>query len=817
MDPFLSINLEMLGNKHRQDPRQTPHRPSGRLSLWERKKRSRYWLGLVGIVFGGVLFYSTALWLSMTVYPLPSALLESDYSTLYLDSQNRLLRISLSTSEKYRIRLSLNEISDNVKHGFLAYEDKHFYHHPGVNPYALLRSALCNVRHGRVVMGGSTLTMQIAKMMEPKRRTFRSKMVEVFRALQLESRYSKDELFALYLNLIPMGGNIEGVGAASYLYFGKPARELSPGESALLIALPGSPNRYRPDLHPEGAQRRKAHILQQISPALNLPLSAVQENARRPIPTHRFINPYDAPHWVRRVSHMGNPFVKHLTMSRRIQSLAESQLRKTVNALSPEGSFNGAVIVVDNASMNVLAYVGSPDFNDQVHGGQLNGAAIERSPGSLLKPFLYGLGIEKGVITPRKLVYDIERNYDGYQPANFEKKYLGPVPAEEALARSLNVPAVNLEYELGVDGLEAFIRKARLFDKERAKRSSGLSLVLGAYPLSLEELVTLYSALPNQGRLRRLVFFEDQGQDPNSGISLLRPETCFIVSDMLTKLERPDLPQSWEFTASRGKLAFKTGTSFGLRDAWSIGYTRRYTVGVWLGNVNAKGSSALIGIKAAAPLLLSILNDLSRYDDAWLPRAPGVREREVCALSGEPLGPYCTHKRTDYFIPGVSAQATCSVHQQIQVRKKDGLQVCRLCMSGPRKAYVEKTIEIWPPDIAAFFRSRGKLETIPPAHNPSCPGLLSDKDKALRLRSPLPGGFYTLTDALSHEAQRIPLMVQGRHGESTVFWYVDDQLVGEGPPDRVFYVKPIPGRHRVSVMDIRGHFDTAEFNVRRMF
>ena len=374
---------------------------------------------------------------------------------------------------KYRIRLHLDDMGDDLKRGFLLYEDKHFYHHPGVNPWALARSAVCNIRHRRVLMGGSTLTMQIAKMMEPKPRTFGSKMIEVFRALQLESHYSKDELFELYLNLIPMGGNIEGVGAASYLYFGKPARGLSFGESALLIGLPRCPNRYRPDLHSDQAKRQKMKIMSQIGPALGLTPQEFQENALRAIPHKRYPNPFECPHLIVRTRSLGNPYAKHYTIDPRIQSLCEDLLHKTVQKLEPEGSSNGAVIVIDNATMKVLAYVGSPDFQDSAHGGEMNGAALLRSPGSLLKPFLYAIGLEKGLLTPRKLVYDIERNYDGYIPANFDKRFLGPVAAENALARSLNVPAVNLEFELAARGTGSVYPQSANGQRTARQTSSG--------------------------------------------------------------------------------------------------------------------------------------------------------------------------------------------------------------------------------------------------------------------------------------------------------------------------------------------------------
>jgi penicillin-binding protein 1C len=754
-----------------------------------------------------------AFWLlSLQLFPLP-AVLEQDYSTLSLDPDGRLLRISLSPRDKYRIRLPLSQMDEHLKKGFLLYEDRYFYRHPGINPFAILRSALANIRNQRVIMGGSTITMQIAKLMEPKRRTWKAKIIEGFRALQLEAAYSKDELFELYLNTIPMGGNIEGVGAASYLYYGKPAQHLSFGEIALLIGLPRSPNSYRPDLHPQAAQLQKVKIMNRIGPPLGISPAVILGNVQAPLPRNRFSNPFSCPHLVVRTRALKSEPIHRHTIIPSLQAHCEALLRKTVDGLRKERSYNGAVIVIDNKTMKVLAYVGSPDFNDAEHGGQINGAAIWRSPGSLLKPFLYASAIDQGVLTPRKVLFDIERNYDGYIPANFDRRFLGPVPAEEALARSLNVPAINLEFELGQSGLAALVRKSRLGDPRRRPGTAGLSLVLGAYPFTLEDLVRFYSVFANKGFLRDLVFFEEDADRPNQGFQLLSPESCFIMAEVLSKLERPDLPQSWEFTPSRGKIAFKTGTSFGLRDAWTIGFNPDYTVGVWLGNVDSKGSSALVGIQAAAPVVVSIFNDLTRYDDHWFKKPERVHSREVCAVSGQPAGPFCGAKIRDSFIPGISQNIACSVHRRLTVRKKDGVEVCAACMTGPRSAYAEKIVQVWMPDVASFLRQKGFSTVLMPRHNPTCQA--ARNDRGLKIRSPMAGGYYAVTDVLEGTAQKIPLMLQSQSGTEKVYWFIDDVFLGQGSPDQTHYLKPVPGRHRLSVVDGRGQFDSVEFFVRR--
>lgn len=749
---------------------------------------------------------------SLYIFPLPINVLEKDYSTVHLAINNELLRITLSPSQKYRIKLKLDDISEYLKSGFLFYEDRFFFYHYGINPVSIMRALLLNAQNKKIISGASTITMQIAKIMELRPRTLKSKIIEIFRAIQLEKKYSKKELLEIYLNMVPMGGNIEGVGAAAYLYFGKPAKNLTLGESTILVALPKSPNTYRPDIYPQNAKKQRCKVLSRIGDKLEKSQDIVQKAIVENIPEKRFSNPYQIPNLLSRTESMGSEFFKRYTVNMTLQKYCENMIEKTIKKLKNNGCYNGAMILIDNKTMEVLAYVGSADFNDSEHGGQINCANIKRSPGSALKPFLYSMGIEKGIITPQKILFDIERNYDGYNPINFDKKFIGPVTAEEAIVNSLNVPAVNLEYELGQSGLIEFLRKAHIIDEKKQIKETGLSLVLGAYPLTLEELVRLYSCLANGGKLRDLKFFKES-YFQNEGFQILSPETCFIISTMLSKVERTDLPQSWEFSPTRGKIAFKTGTSFGLKDAWCIGYNPDYTVGVWLGNVNCKGSSVLVGIKVAAPIVVETFNSLTRYRDSWFKKPENVRERKVCAVSGEVACLYCKKIITDFYIPGVSNNQTCSVHHQIYIRKSDGLEVCRYCMSGFPKEYYSKIVEIWPPDVASFLRSRNKEVESIPKHNSDCNAI--EARKGLKIKSPMPNGCYVITSALPVKTQKIMLKVQSDISCETVYWFVDDRLIAQGSSDKEFYVAPVEGEHTVVVINVRGQFDSVKLKVKK--
>lgn len=779
------------------------------------KKMALLWkwkaVKLLSVLVGATLCFEALLYISFVVYPLPVFELERDFSTVHLGSDNELLRITLSPNGKYRVKLKLEDISEYLKKGFLLYEDRYFYRHGGINPFSLVRAVVTNINHNKK-LGASTITMQIARMSEPKPRTIKAKLLELIRALQLEKRYSKHELLEIYLNSVPMGGNIEGVGAAAYLYFNKPASQLSLGESALLIALPKSPTAYRPDLSPEKAKIQRNKVIDRIGIQLARSETMIAGALAEKIPGQRMENPFRAPSLILRTTAGSQEFIKNYCIRLPLQEYSEEIIARSIKQLSKRGCYNGALLIINNRTMEVLTYVGTADFNDAAHGGQINCANIKRSPGSLLKTFLYAQGVEQGITTPKKILFDIERNYDGYNPANFDQKFTGLVTAEEALINSLNVPAVNLEYELGKNGLREFLQKARLIDKQRRGLNPGLSIVLGAYPLTLEELVRAYAALANDGKLRELVYFKNDSLQ-NEGFPIFSPEACFIITSCLTKIERTDLPRAWEFTPTRGRIAFKTGTSFGLKDAWCIGYNPDYTVGVWLGNTDAKGSTALVGIRAAAPIVVEVFNYLTRYHDSWFKKPNRVEERSVCALSGEVTGPYCQNNLTDYYIPGISNTTVCTIHQKIQVRKRDGVEMCRYCMNGLPGEYADTIIEMWPPDVASFLRKNGKKGTIIPKHNSECTAFFSAK--VLKIKSPLSNSYYALNSALPIENQKIELNAQSVNPEAEVFWYVDDYLLARGFPDQKVFMQPTSGKHLITVMDARGAFDTVSINVQK--
>jgi penicillin-binding protein 1C len=699
----------------------------------------------------------------------------------------------------WRIRTSLPQISPVLQKFLIKYEDHWFYWHPGVNPIALVRAFRNNAAAGRVVYGGSTLTMQIARIMEPKKRTWYHKLIEIFRAFQLEQRFSKRKLLEIYFNMAPYGGNIEGVAAASWLYFGKEPTQLSCGEAALLAVLPNSPTVLRPDFHPERTKRARDNLLKNLYRRGILTAKEYHEALTEEIPGARLVWPSVASHFCYELKRRYPDQTRiYTTIKLPTQVLAENLLEAYIKRLRSGGITNGAVVVLNNKTHELIAAVGSADFNNRFDQGQVNGFLAPRSPGSTLKPFVYALGMEQGLITPQHYLEDVPIDFAGYCPENYDRTNSGLVSAREALERSLNIPAINLLAELGDDGLYELLRKAN-FSTITPDDRYGLTIVVGGCEVNLFELTSLYSALACQGNynLPRLL----KGQALNLTVKLFSPGAAYIVTDILTEVSRPDLPACWEFT-SLPKVAWKTGTSYGHRDAWSIGYNPRYTIGVWIGNFNGEGRPGIVGTEAAAPLLFDLFNKVKQpTQNEWFEQPPEVEIREVCALSGQNPGPYCRNLVRELYLTNASPDQECQFHQVAMLDAKTGYRVPPHYTSIPGN--IREMIYIkWPPRVASWFERNGRfIDRLPPLlpeWQQVTPGQIPV------IRSPLANYEYQLRGGVALEYQKICLDAAAANDVRKLYWFIDGILFGTvAPGDKLFYI-PKAGRHQLVCQDDQG-------------
>lgn len=734
--------------------------------------------------------------------PIPMDRLSTPPSTVVYDAEGELLHAFLAPDGRWRIRVSYEDVSSEFLNMLIAYEDRWFWRHFGVNPLALFRALVQNIKEGKIVSGGSTLTMQVARLLDPKPRTIASKVKEIFQAIGLELRYSKKDILSMYLNLAPYGGNIEGIAAASLLYFGKHPSELSTAEAALLVALPKSPEALRPDRNAESARKARDLVLTKVfergvidQASLTAALEVSVLSSRRQLPKR-------APHISRFLAQRYGPGDIYSTISLSVQSEVENLLAHHVDSLRKEGISNGSVVVIDNSTHSVIAYVGSADFYDVSASGQVDGAAAARSPGSALKPFIYALAIDEGLITPMTYLEDVPASYSGYSPRNYSGTFSGIVSAASALTQSLNVPAVNLLASVGVNQFYAFLKSAGVTSLS-SQRSYGLSMAVGGCEITLFELTTLYSILANRGVLYPPSFVNQTADGQLSTIppaKLLSEESAFLISQILASGSRPDLPSSWEST-SLPKIAWKTGTSYGHRDAWCIGYTPKFTVGVWIGNFSGEGSKSLVGAEVASPLLFKIVGRLSKGSaPEWFMPPESLAQRQVCSLSGMPAGPHCAETTLDYYIPGVSSNKICDLHRVAVIDESTGLRVPDYLRGTP--GVVEKTYVEWPSAVAAWYAATGVGNQNLPPLDPKYATKISGEPP--RIVSPSGDRVYQLRKGVAPEHQKIALMAEAASSVKNLYWFIDGELIATSNPGETAFYTPKPGTHELACQDELG-------------
>ncbi|MEJ7660384.1 MAG: penicillin-binding protein 1C [Hymenobacter sp.] len=691
-----------------------------------------------------------------------------------------MLHAYLNPTQKWRMKTELTEITPALQAAIIAKEDRYFRWHLGVNPVAIVQAAGRNLfGHGRTT-GASTITMQVARLLEPKQRTFSNKLLEILRAGQLEVHLSKAEILQLYLNLVPCGGNIEGVKSARAAVFSAAPNYLSLAQTVTLAIIPNRPgglvlghdnarivrerNRWL-----RYFQREKLFPAQDLADALLEPLDA----RRHPAPTL-------APHLSRRlVAAQPGAALIHSALRPATQAKAEALARNYVRRLATLGISQAAVLVVNNRTHAVEAYVGSVDFQDNSALGQVDGVRAVRSPGSTLKPLLYGLAFDRGLLTPKTVLPDVPTNFQGFRPENFDKHCQGEVTMERALTYSLNIPAVRVLAEVGVENFTGTLRQAGFRQVARDAPRLGLSTILGGCGATLEELTGLYCALANGGRFADLEFGRrkeeletneeaktkndklkmeagagsagpvktmagaKQPENPslisNSKI-LLSEASAYLLTDILAQRTRPDLPLDAAAGRHLPRIAWKTGTSYGRRDAWSIGYNHQYTIGVWVGNFSGQGSPALTGADVASPLLFDLFNALAYNGSGeWFAPPTSLDFRLVCAETGLVPSENCLNQLLDYYLPGHSESRRCQ-HQLEVLASADGrFSYCRAC--APASGYRRELFPNMKPEVLAFRESQGlPTRRLPPTIRPaaSCTAMRPAPMPRRRWPSPRP-------------------------------------------------------------------------------
>ncbi len=581
-------------------PEMTTETPSG-ITLKRSMLRRILFAGIYTSVFLAILVTAA---ISYVVYDLGPVKLQKseELSVVVLDRRGRLLRPYTTSEGIWRLPVELKDIDPKLVKMLLTYEDKRFYQHYGVDVLALLRGGWLMAKHGRIISGGSTITMQVARLLEgQKSRSFYTKLKQIVRAVQLEQRFTKQEILKLYFTLAPYGGNIEGVRAASLAYFGREPKRLSPQEIALLIALPQAPRSRRLDRHPENAKRGRDWVLSRMVKNKVLSKSDMIRAKKYPVPAKRFDFPMHAAHLADTIVAKAPKAQQHkLTIDRELQANLEKLVKTHAGRAGPK--LSASLLIADHKTGNILVYIGSPGYLNTDRFGSIDMIQAVRSPGSALKPFIYGFAFERGLVHPETMIEDAPIRYGNYSPENFDKVYRGALSIRQALQVSLNTPVVKLLAELGPSRLASKFKVAGL----KTKIPRNLSIALGGVGIKLQDMAQLYTALPRGGRPIALRYQPDQTDVPIRVNSppLLSETASWYVTDILRGVRPPK-------NSKGGEIAFKTGTSYGNRDAWSVGYDGRHLAAAWIGRPDNTATPGLAGLKSAAPLLFDAFQRIS--------------------------------------------------------------------------------------------------------------------------------------------------------------------------------------------------------------
>ncbi|MDP5148949.1 penicillin-binding protein 1C [Rheinheimera baltica] len=751
--------------------------------------------------------------LMLILSPKPTLYSGYQQSSAYFSAEGELLSLRLAGDQRYRLRVPLADIAPALQKATLLYEDRQFYRHFGVDLSAVGRAFWQGVIKGGRRQGASTLSMQLARLhFKLNTSTMGGKLQQLVYALYLERHFSKDDILEAYFNYAPYGGNIEGVAAASLIYFGKEASRLTVAEALALSVIPQNPNQRSP-LSTAGEQQLELARQRLVTLWLQQYPLADQSMAQRLSLPLQFNNradlAYDAPHFINQLQVQGLTEGRFYTS---LQQKTQQQIQRGVAGYlrrnSDKGFTNASVLLVKRSTMQIQAWLGSADFYNTAISGQVDGVTALRSPGSALKPFVYALALQQGVIHPQSLLNDLPRRYGSFNPENFDRRFVGPVNATEALIKSRNVPAVQLQASLTKPDFYHWLKQAQV-PLQYKPEHYGLALVLGGMELSMQHLVQLYAMLGNGGNWQTMQW---QAQPVTAATqALLSPEAAFLTLDMLRQHTKPQTALLTELIDT-APVAWKTGTSYAFRDAWAIGLSGDYVLAVWLGNFDGSSNPNLVGRAAAGPLLFELLALLPRDVAAekqlfTADNSLNLKQIALCSRSGELPNKYCPQTQPGWFIPGVSPISVSNVHRAVPIYVDTGLRACR--HSPPQTEL--KVFEFWPSDIAEAYQQAGILLTLPPPYQDACGSGVLLSQQAPQIRSPQPGLTYQL--GKHADQQKIALQASFDGAVTQVHWFIDNRYLGVAAPGETVFWHGEAGEFQLRVVDDLGGVATQRLQV----
>ncbi|WP_298652548.1 penicillin-binding protein 1C [uncultured Proteiniphilum sp.] len=755
------------------------------------------------------------------LFSLPGTLFDSPYSTLVSDRNGELLGARIASDGQWRFPPA-DSVPGKYETCLIQFEDRYFRCHPGVNPWSLGRAMIQNVKAGRIVSGGSTITMQTVRLMRQHKRTYFEKLIEVILATRLELSRSKEQILALYASHAPMGGNVVGVDAASWRYFGHGAVSLSWAEAAVLAVLPNSPAMMHFGRDREGLLQKRNRLLRQLLDKNIIARTDYELAVSEPLPAHPHPLPQIAPHLVTQ-AYLQNPG-NHIrsTVDKHLQMRTEEVLDRWNTEFSQNGIFNLAALIVDLETNEVLSYTGNVGFGANAYGSQVDIIQAPRSTGSILKPFLYCAMLQEGRLLPTELLPDVPININGFAPQNFSLKYDGAVHADEALARSLNVPSVISLRKYGVPKFYDLLKKTGLTTLNRPADHYGLSLILGGTEGTLWDIANAYAGMAHavtdynrdgtyyEREKFRLLHDHPPAERKKDESPVFNAGAAWLTLQALTNVNRPE-ELNWHFVPSVRKVAWKTGTSYGFRDAWSVGVTPKYLVAVWTGNASGEGRPGLTGARTAAQVMFDLFNFLPAT--GWFKPPYGeLAEAAICRKSGQLRGMYCPESSVDtLLVPAKGLQgAVCSYHKRIHVSDDGQYRVYEQC-AGDRGIRSVSWF-LLPPSWEWYYKQHHPDYRSLPPFSPECASG-SVSDAVMQFIYPYPGAVLRITKQLDGSRGKAVFELAHRNPSVRVFWHLNENYLGETSNIHQLELSPDAGEHTLTVVDVDGNSLTIRFKV----
>lgn len=750
-------------------------------------------------------------------YPIADVSHFKKFSHLVVDRNGEPLRAFADEQGVWRYPTKFDKVSKNYIEALINYEDRSYWDHHGVNPFALVRAFYQFVVNQRAISGGSTLTMQVARILEPHKKTISGKLWQMFRAYQLEYHLDKKQILEIYLNYAPFGGPIEGIEAATFTYLGKSAAELTDSEAALMAVLPQSPSRYRPDRYPEKAQRARDKVLNRLD-SFNLWSSERITLAKQEVVVAEFNSkPLIAPLLSRRL--VGQFPEKQLiksTIDLNIQLQVADQVKHYLSRFSE--STSASAIVVNNSTLEVIAYVGAGDFANQKRFGHIDMNRAIRSPGSTLKPFIYGIALDEKIIHAQSLLQDVPQNFSGYSPKNFTRNFSGPVSVTQALQRSLNVPAVQVLEKLGAKKFAGQMQNAGLKMYFPSHSAPSLSLALGGVGVKLEDLLSVYRSLAAGGYAGKLRYTEDSVKTERF---LMSKESAWIIGDMLSKVSlsgnQTALYYKGLLQTSNQWVAHKTGTSYGYRDAWMIAVTDEYSLAVWIGKPDGTPSPGEFGRKTAAPLVKKILNALASTQNKQPKRPPDVALKSICwplgTLKNRQNNIECLQQKSAWLINNIApptlndATRFSNISMKVDIDPVTKQRVFSSCFSGKMERH---SIAVWPARLEPWLTKKWQYSQLVPATSKNCLGKIDVVEKLIIIGVQNNSRIMPAPD--NRNAFSISLQVS--IGVGTISWLKNGEFIGETKVGESINLSDFErGKQVITVFDQNGNSGEIDFVV----